>query len=844
MDASIHTDLGMAELRSGMLDSIQNARHAQYYVQLVGEIHGIPRRVNIHGDETAGQSARESIGATATSTHPFGILFVHGIGAQQRGDSLVDWADSIYVHMHRLLTQDDRVERHREAREQAEKVDRRPPKNDKKRAELEALEEEAALMASAEHALDGGMNPVSISGSRLRSNSALNEPSHLVMTMTPSEHIGALLTEDNAAPPTSWMFAESWWAEEFSPPPARVMLRWALEVAPVVILGHFAASLARLRTLPRFSVKRLVGGLVGIVLYLASLAMLIVCLLSLLVLMILGAIPIPRLGAFARGVAAKLAASMGDSYVLVASASEFDAMISRVESDLAWLASHCDRVAVVAHSQGAVIAHRALNRVTSPKVRLFVTIGSGLSKLSEIGMLRTRPPSRRFAWMALAYALIAVAATVILLLTLGLDTFTITLIVVNAASYILMSWFAYSQLVRDRAQEQLRRRRRLRPLVLNRSRQWVDFFASADPVPNGPIFDEDPEWLRSYQTWYESSWLADHSGYRENPDGLVAPLVLELARAAGGDFGRHVLKLTHQVQAIARRRAWRCTLLVRARYTLLIVAAVTLPYYWRGLTQWGTALRDSTPGPVRDVLASVGNALFVPAGVDLHGDYLVAAILGAGVVYAGFTVATWRWRKVGERDLARFYRGDNPDYGGLPLLIFGLVVLLLASAAALPAAAGSLPPDLVPANVIEMARLLLTISGSSFVMSVMIHRLDDEHPPLSDRVELERRNERLLTQSIQIGVIACLVALPMSAVGVAALFLWPNWPTWLDLLLVTTLVTVGFITLLLVAERAHRRVIGRIASWGKRWVDASTRPRGIRDASPGDIESDVESSRS
>ena len=40
-----------------------------------------------------------------------GILFVHGIGDQRRGGTLVAFVDPLYRCLHRWLTEDDRLER-------------------------------------------------------------------------------------------------------------------------------------------------------------------------------------------------------------------------------------------------------------------------------------------------------------------------------------------------------------------------------------------------------------------------------------------------------------------------------------------------------------------------------------------------------------------------------------------------------------------------------------------------------------------------------------------------------------------------------------------------------------
>ena len=58
------------------------------------------------------------------------------------------------------------------------------------------------------------------------------------------------------------------------------------------------------------------------------------------------------------------------------------AILDRVHAAYKWLeAKGCAEVAIVAHSQGAAIAHAMLQERTCERARLFVTFGSGLHKL-------------------------------------------------------------------------------------------------------------------------------------------------------------------------------------------------------------------------------------------------------------------------------------------------------------------------------------------------------------------------------------------------------------------------------------------------------------------------------
>ncbi|MCT9081321.1 hypothetical protein [Streptomyces fulvoviolaceus] len=69
-----------------------------------------------------------------------------------------------------------------------------------------------------------------------------------------------------------------------------------------------------------------------------------------------------------------LVASVGDSMAFVAVPESFEQMVRRVREDLARLDSLARRIIVVAHSQGAAVAHEALHAVEEKPWRLDPTV--------------------------------------------------------------------------------------------------------------------------------------------------------------------------------------------------------------------------------------------------------------------------------------------------------------------------------------------------------------------------------------------------------------------------------------------------------------------------------------
>ena len=124
--------------------------------------------------------------------------------------------------------------------------------------------------------------------------------------------------------------------------------------------------------------------------------------------MVVGALPFKTMRELAASAQRVLAATVGDSYVFMHQRFTQATICARVRQQLEWLATRCKRIAVVAHSQGAAVAHRVLHdKVTAP-CDMLITFGSGLSKLTEIERGDTRKGQAAMI-AAVAFCAVAVA---------------------------------------------------------------------------------------------------------------------------------------------------------------------------------------------------------------------------------------------------------------------------------------------------------------------------------------------------------------------------------------------------------------------------------------------------
>lgn len=303
-----------------------------------------------------------------------GILFVHGIGSQARGLTLLAHAEPL-----------------------------------------------AAWLDSRSRSL--GRGPIAL------------EESHLVNEDEPPH--ATVLVPGPKPRQTRWLMAESHWATSFPEPRPGDVLGWAPKFSIRAVrrlVEHLirpadAAYMASLRfsgggreaneealddargpaeAIGAFQAAAvyLVGVLVFVILFLWVPIVVYVLLLVLLgALAVVGAFflagvlaaatCIPGLRSRLAGITAALVSSVGDTYALLRQPIRASAMRTKIQEDLEWLASWCDHVVVVGHSQGAALSTAILTSRSNPDVDCLITVGGAVSLLKE---LQPRPVS---AWRRL-----------------------------------------------------------------------------------------------------------------------------------------------------------------------------------------------------------------------------------------------------------------------------------------------------------------------------------------------------------------------------------------------------------------------------------------------------------
>jgi hypothetical protein len=243
---------------------------------------------------------------------------------------------------------------------------------------------------------------------------------------------------------------------------------------------------------------------------------------------------------------------------------------------------------------------------------------------------------------------------------------------------------------------------------------WVDYYSTADPVPNGPLVTwttpERPE--RDHQSVHPRPRLVynlrsvhgDHSFYFDNVDEFVSQLALDLAGKGGLALGR----LTGRNDLLRERagRRWRTSCRSDFRNLLLgggLLGALAVSLRlgggggWRGLGA-DLGVRTQPPhGPLgqlaRSVLDWLARLPFLGSLKNIDLQVFAGLLVAAVVVTAGAMALGWLWSMWDRHATTGFFQRYQTGAAGLggvtavlrwaPTVGFFLVAgLLLAGTAA------------------------------------------------------------------------------------------------------------------------------------------------------------------
>lgn len=609
-----------------------------------------------------------------------GVLFVHGIGEQRRGESLTQWGDALVLW---LAGSDD-------------------------------------VFASYRREYGPRFSSVTASGAEVAPDGDSDSPAHVELSLEINPGLwahDAPREEWRDAPELRerWLLAEGFWADTVHTPGIASTLRWILMVLPWTLLSHFD-RVAQRGT--RESMLRAPGSL-----WLMLLAVMVLPLAPLLgivlvLLLVLRLAPFD----FARNLSAQfqraIAATVGDSMTLLDSPIQRAAIIDRVHAAYKWLEERgCEEIAIVAHSQGAAIAHAMLQERACERARLLVTFGSGLRKLRQ--MEDSLAKASGTVWIASLSAVAMVPTAYMLARLVGPLAFVFAsglvvvgfallsaefmvmrqrwgywdgllrwaaVIFIRVSIYLVAAVFAAAQLLAppdlvgwglvvslivllEVVVEIVGTRHRMALMnfegweadagllpeefaLPDTVSSWVDIFARSDPVPSGSLLPWKPApngVYQSHEIENRASFLTDHTSYWSNFEQFVPRLGEALLRLA--KYRPPVVVGDEGLERKDKRKATRVRVLRAARLLTSLGWLLTAPIWWSSALAAGRRV-------IAFAVANVEGSVLAPtsgwnSGVGwLTSDGVVAGCVSVGallVALAGIDILWGIWDQVANK---------------------------------------------------------------------------------------------------------------------------------------------------------------------------------------------------
>jgi hypothetical protein len=470
-------------------------------------------------------------------------------------------------------------------------------------------------------------------------------------------HVELLFRPRHVQSEHRWLLAESWWDRAYLPPSATDVAKWALTIVPWIVATQFIGPLlfsTRTRTLRDWILFPVTAAY--------SLAVTIVAVLVLQVLaiaiLILSFIPFGPIRSLVGYVQRWISGSAGDLFLVLSSPIQHATLRGHVQRDVEWLKFRgCKKVVVIAHSQGAFVSHGALTDRWAPAVDRFVTFGSGLIRLTEAEAILKNP----IVWIVAAAA--TVSAIVVARALVGIGGQLLDGTSPSAAELGRLAIFAIVAAATVLVPSLSLRLAQARPAILPvlRATLWKDYLASADPVVDGTVRGRLPATVHHVRVQNTGSFLADHSGYWDNPEGFVSLMAMNVAAV---DDGLKLLVAPWRRPSVLRRATARRRTRVMVRQAasalVLLLAGVVLirhgpsiasalrPGVDTAFATWRT-LPEPIRGPWVDLLLGAPRPDLLAALVVIAASTLLAN-RALGLAWKFWSIREWRAELEGQTD--------------------------------------------------------------------------------------------------------------------------------------------------------------------------------------------------
>jgi hypothetical protein len=620
-----------------------------------------------------------------------GVLFVHGIGRQVRGETLVAFGEPLYKWLVRWLdfitdqwvdqgVQREQLEDWFDRKHKGVSTEDRLRRREALRPLLDRASRKKWDRKRTVEDLAKGLRCDLLTARVLLRDAVLSPVSGESQAPAKAELDLLLLKVNGDVEAASWVLAESFWADSFTPPRFRELALWGFVVLPWTVASHFGTRIRRglkvVQAASGLGILRCTVPFFAQLLYspVAMLLVLGVAEFLLAVLLVLALVPLPSVSAFVLSMQQQLAAVIGDSYAIVTRPIQAATIVGQVRRDLRWLTERCRSVVVVAHSQGAAVAHLALRSEVPEQLKLLLTFGSGLRKLEELRLAR--------ATRELLAGLLSFAGLVVLVAA-AYAWWVATAGWVPTVLAVLGGLLLVGGIVRSTVEVGTPELAYWVRLMKGESSpnpppahaiELEDYYASADPVPNGPLFDpgsDDETALESVSVRNRGSVVSDHTTYWNNSDEFVSWVARAIARVGQVSLERTSFRDKSTLDQAPRQRAKRVRWLQGARWLFAAVALLVFVLRRPDLAVLGTWLRQRAIAVVDLVWSSAAAWVKgIVAPVNGATDEALGTLALTGATWLAYRLSGLAWEGWNRWEIRTFFRRGLYNPRSVPFLGF------------------------------------------------------------------------------------------------------------------------------------------------------------------------------
>jgi len=391
-------------------------------------------------------------------------------------------------------------------------------------------------------------------------------------------------------------------------------------------------------------------------------------LIQLLVLLLVPMSLIPPLYRVVAPVQRWISGVIGDTYVLLTSRFQFQSMVSKVGEDLKWLGKRCDVVAVLAHSQGAAIAHEAVRQAEGSKVERLITFGSALSRLKALRHVMEHARGMLTASSLVTLSALVLAALYLWNLDRGGDSILYTIMGIWSLAVLLaLSAYLMPFTLKD-INEQCHEQQ---GFALAQSIKWEDYYATDDPIPNGRMYPVGRYVSESREVHNEANVLTDHATYWRNLDEFGCSVLYSLMQVTGGAFAECLvdprnlhLASQRRTRHVRYRVATRLAAIVGASSAVfqhpVVKEGVPVPGALSPWLGWMAGLVNWVISLVEDVVGIVASTLNVFEGpVNVPRLPVAVTVLSWPVLC---TLIALSWYVLGSAILSRWAKAETENH--------------------------------------------------------------------------------------------------------------------------------------------------------------------------------------